>query len=375
VSVNAGTARTQAMLLLGWLASRLGWRKLKRIENGWRVHIDNRDIMLRLGEGNNPELHEVVITTDRRSITVSLTHDNTCIIATDSAAQRLPDRRVGSLIGGLVDHPTRDPIFLDAVHASISLNSGGSFLYQVPIIVTDTAQSLARLAARYVIQIARDAIGHHGRFTVSLSGGTTPQRLYSLLAEPPYRDEIDWSKVYVFWGDERDVPITHPDSDQRMSYETLLSKVPIPPNNIFNIRTGQMTTVEAAALYAKDVAAFFGVKAGEIPVFDLMLLGFGADGHTASLFPNTPALDAHGLVVQNDVPQMNTTRVTFTYDLINNAEHIILLGSGSGKADMVAEIVMGTPDKYPVQRVKPTHGTMTLMLDQDAAAKVKAQLD
>jgi 6-phosphogluconolactonase len=240
--------------------------------------------------------------------------------------------------------------------------------------VLATAADLFHAAAEEFLRLARGAIGAQGRFTVALSGGSTPKALYSLLASN-YSNFV-WNRVFLFFGDERHVPPTDAESNYRMVQESLLSKIAIPAENVFRVATENPDASAAAADYEGQLRRFFGLRSeirpGEFPRFDLILLGMGPDGHTASLFPDSPALDEQSrLVVANWVAKFNTHRITFTFPVLNRAAEVMFMVSGADKADMLRQVLEGknTPP-LPSQRVQPSDGKLLWMLDEAAAAKL-----
>ncbi len=245
------------------------------------------------------------------------------------------------------------------------------------IIVCRAEDELNRKAAAQFIALAGDAIARSGRFAVALSGGSTPKALYSLLALPECRNLVDWSRVHFFWGDERCVPPDHPDSNFRMVREALLGKIQIPNENIHRM-PGEREPAEAAAAYEAEIKYFFGViKPGGWPRFDLIFLGLGEDGHTASLFPGTDAANetAH-LVTVVYVQRLQSYRLTLTLPVINAAAQVTFLVSGESKAAIVREILLadGASCSYPAAKVRPSEGRLTWMIDADAAKELPASL-
>ncbi|MDB5172724.1 MAG: pgl [Phycisphaerales bacterium] len=230
-------------------------------------------------------------------------------------------------------------------------------------VVPDMAE-LVREAADRITDAARRAIAEKGSFSIALSGGRTPEGLYRLLASEPYRSAIDWGKVEVYFGDERSVP---PDSDQsnfRMAHEALLSKVPIPKEDIHRIR-GEIDPNAAAIEYGQLLKQKFGDGG-----VDMALLGMGDDGHTASLFPGTAALqETHHRAVANHVEKLNTWRVTMSAPFLNRSRAVMILISGADKAKRVAEVLEGPrdPERLPIQLVEPREGKLTWILDAAAA--------
>jgi len=223
---------------------------------------------------------------------------------------------------------------------------------------------LSAAAAREFAARAEEAIGERGRFAVVLAGGSTPETMYGILARDCI-DRIDWSSVYVFFGDERSVPPHHEDSNLKMASEVLLDHVPVA--NVHRIQ-GELPPEEAAEAYEEELRKFFQTE--DVPRFDLILLGLGADGHTASLFPWTAALEVHDRwVVANPVPRLGTTRITLTLPVINAARAVIFLVAGEDKAEALREILEGDadPHAYPAKLIQPP-GEPEWMLDQSAAS-------
>jgi 6-phosphogluconolactonase len=229
--------------------------------------------------------------------------------------------------------------------------------------VYNDARELSEAAARMFVEEARRRIDESGRFAVALAGGSTPKVTYEILArEYGGPEDLDWSKVHAFFGDERSVPPDHEDSNYRMAREALLSHVPV--GSVHRMR-GEMEPREAAALYEKELEEFFGGP----PVLDLVLLGIGEDGHTASLFPDTPALDARDRwAVENPVEKLNTTRLTLTVPAVDAARKVAFLVAGEGKAEALEEILEGdaNPHKYPAKLVRPG-AELAWMVDRAAA--------
>jgi 6-phosphogluconolactonase len=230
--------------------------------------------------------------------------------------------------------------------------------------------ALFQAAAAEFASLAIAGIGTAGRFTVALSGGSTPKSFFSLLAQND-RDRLPWTKMFFFWGDERHVPPNHPESNYRMAFESLLSKVPVPAGNVFRIPTENPDASQAAAAYEQTLRDFFKSPAGTFPRFDLILLGMGPDGHTASLFPGTNALKENArLVVANWVEKFKTDRITLTLPVINHAGAVMFVVSGQDKAAPLKEVLEGTqpPDLYPSKLVRPTNGDLIWLVDQSAAS-------
>lgn len=227
-------------------------------------------------------------------------------------------------------------------------------------------EEMSRAAAEQVVSLSRSAKAS-GKFALALSGGTTPRRLYSLLAAPTYRDAVDWSSLHLFWADERCVPPDHPSSNFKLVRDALLSKVSLPEGNIHRI-IGEEEPERAAQLYEEDLRAFFG--AAPFPVFNLILLGAGEDGHTASLFPGAPALREWTRLAAAVVfgPQ-NLSRVSLTLPVLNQASQVLILAAGRAKAAIVHKIMEGgNPKEYPAGMVQPVRGRVTWMIDQEAAS-------
>ncbi|HWO00851.1 MAG TPA: 6-phosphogluconolactonase [Blastocatellia bacterium] len=238
------------------------------------------------------------------------------------------------------------------------------------------ARRFARLADQYVVGC--------GRFTVALSGGSTPRAMNSLLAAAPFLDTVPWSSIYFFWGDERCVPPDHPDSNYRMARETLLSKVPVPGDNIFRIPAENPDHDRAAEEYETTLRSFFlrvatkssTAPLSNVPRFDLMFLGMGPDGHTASLFPHTAALHAHDrIVVANYVEKLNSHRITLTATTINNSRNVTFVAAGGDKAESLKEVLEGSyqPETYPSQLIQPRTGSLLWMVDEAAARLLSGQ--
>ena len=225
--------------------------------------------------------------------------------------------------------------------------------------------ALAQAAAARVAGLARAAIGARGRFSVALAGGATPRPLYARLARAP---ELDWSHVEIYWGDERCVPPEHPASNYRMARETLLDRVAIPPHHVHRI-AGEHDPERAARAYEDLLRARFGAPEGPpARSFDLVLLGMGDDGHTASLFPGAPIDDARWAMAMPASP----ARVTLTPAVLDAAAAIVFVVAGAGKASRLRDVLEGPPGRFPAQLVRPRDGSLEWMIDAAAASRLRA---
>ena len=237
------------------------------------------------------------------------------------------------------------------------------------------SDALAQAAAAELYRLAQRSVTERGLFTLSLAGGSTPKKLYSLLAkEAAYRD-LPWDKTHVFFGDERHVPPDHADSNYLMVKNTLLSTGLVPEKNVHRMRAELPDAQQAAADYDIEMHSFFNeiLRHKGLPRFDLILLGMGPDGHTASLFPGSKGLEeTERWVIANPVEKFKTDRITFTYPVLNNARAVYLLVAGADKTDMIYNVLVQDRDKpvYPVQRVQPAEGIKVWMLDEAAAARL-----
>jgi 6-phosphogluconolactonase len=237
--------------------------------------------------------------------------------------------------------------------------------------VADSADELSHMVAERFVRLATAALRERGRCTVALSGGSTPKGVYRLLATEPFRARVRWDSIDFFWGDERHVPLDHPDSNYRMAAETLLAKVPVSPKRTHRIHAEIGDAALAAQEYETEIRAAFGEPVAT-PRFDVMLLGLGNDGHIASLFPGTPALDERRrLCVENWVATLSAYRITLTLPLINASRAVVFMVSGAEKSAMVHQILHGRDaPPLPAQLVKPSDGELCWMLDRAAAGEL-----
>ncbi|MCX6640337.1 MAG: 6-phosphogluconolactonase [bacterium] len=235
--------------------------------------------------------------------------------------------------------------------------------------ISPDLESLSHSAAGWFVQKVQSAVSLRGSCCVALSGGSTPMRAYQLLAAPMYRDQVPWEKLHVFWVDERLVPPDDRRSNQCMIREVLLNKVPIPPEQIYPVRCDQ-SAWNAAREYEELLKHFFKSKQ---TYFDLILLGLGENGHTASLFPGTPALlEQDRWVVDVYVTDQDLFRVSLTVPFINLAEQVAFLVAGHSKATVLHEVLEGSPepDRLPAQLIHPANGNLLWMIDREAAGKL-----
>jgi len=236
--------------------------------------------------------------------------------------------------------------------------------------------ALARRTAQYFVEMAGEAVDARGRARVAISGGSTPRSVFALLADPhrKWRGAMPWDRLNLYWVDERTVPPDHPDSNYRMAREAMLSHVALPPEQIHRME-GELDPEVAASRYESTLRNSFRLEGAESPRFDLVQLGMGPDGHTASLFPHTAAIHEMGrLVTANQVPQLDTWRITLTWPVINHASSVFFLIAGEDKAERVREVFMGPrdPERLPSQLIWPASGILTLFLDKAAAALLPA---
>jgi 6-phosphogluconolactonase len=246
----------------------------------------------------------------------------------------------------------------------------------VEVVVLSDAPAVAREAAERVISAANRAVAARGAFSLVLSGGSTPEMLYRLLAAPANRDRLDWSRTEIFFGDERRVPPDHEWSNYAMARRTLIDHVAVLPENVHRI-AGELPPAEAASAYASGIRQALADPELSVPRFDLVLLGMGDDGHTASLFPGMPALlERDAWVVGTGVPQYvrpQVDRVTLTYPVINAAREVLFLVTGENKAEPMRKILREAPSQpadalLPAARVKPNDGMLTWLLEPAAAS-------
>jgi len=237
--------------------------------------------------------------------------------------------------------------------------------------VFPNTEGMIKAGANLFLDLASTAISDRGSFSVVLSGGATPRPLFEFLAADKSVDLLDWSRIHFFWGDERTVPPNNPESNYRQAYQILLGPRLIPPGNIHRIK-GELDPVIAASLYQKKIS---DLLLESPPSFDMIFLGMGGDGHTASLFPGTKVVSnprEYQWVAANQVPQQDTWRITFTPQLINAARTVIFLVSGENKAETLKRVLEGPflPETFPAQLIKPDHGKLIWLVDQAAASNL-----
>lgn len=238
-----------------------------------------------------------------------------------------------------------------------------------PVLIYKDHEKMSEAAAHLMVTTCKNCIHKNGRVSVVLSGGNSPQRFHQLLTTDEFNKNISWEKVFVFFGDERYVPHTNPESNYHMAIENLLYKIKIPPKNIIAIPTGK-TPKKDAFNYEKQVLNFFKKQK---PRFDFLMLGIGNDGHTASLFPGSDALnEKNKLVIPSKHPETGQDRVSFSYRLINDAHQVVILASGKDKSEIIGEALNGknNKNKIPVQGVQPKKGNLLWMIDEEAATKL-----
>jgi len=237
--------------------------------------------------------------------------------------------------------------------------------------------ALSRAVADHLVGGIQSAVAARGIARIAISGGNSPRPVFTLLADPrePYRERVPWDKLFIFWVDERCVPPDNEDSNYRAAHELLLSRVPIAPEHVFRIQ-GELDPEEAAAVYESAIRGHYRLEGAEGPVFDVLHLGMGDDGHTASLFPHTEALHEIGrIAIANHVPQQKQTwRVTLTWPVINAARDVFFLVDGAKKADPLGRVLQGPydPETLPSQLIQPQNGRLLFYLDGSAAAHLPA---
>lgn len=237
-------------------------------------------------------------------------------------------------------------------------------------VVCDDAEGVARAGAELFVSTMGEAIRERGRASVALSGGSTPRRMYELLASEPWASKVDWGRVHFFWGDERCVPPQDRASNYRMACEAMLTALPVPKENIHRIPGEASPPERAAEEYESEMRKFFD---GPLPTFDLILLGLGTNAHTASLFPNSNALrEQSRWVVADFIEEINACRITLTVPVLNNARDVAFLVCGAEKAEVVRDVVAGKvdPQRKPAQLIRPVNGNQTWVLDRAAAGKL-----
>lgn len=238
-------------------------------------------------------------------------------------------------------------------------------------IYTD-ADLLKRAAAEHIIAVCEASINAQGYFSIALSGGSTPKTVYELLTDKAFSRYVDWEHTHIFWGDERCVPPDHIDSNYRMARLALLDNVPLPVSNIHRMK-GELDPAQAAADYEQTLRQFFARRRDGSVRFDLVLLGMGDDGHTASLFPGTAALEeTERLVAENYVEKLDAWRLTLTAAAINAADRVMFLVSGKSKAETLQQVLEGSGQPYelPAQLIQPASGNLLWLLDEPAASKL-----
>ncbi len=237
--------------------------------------------------------------------------------------------------------------------------------------------ALAKAAAAELFRLAHESVQQRGVFTVALSGGSTPKRLYAILGTEPAYETFPWNETHFFFGDERHVPPSHIDSNYLMTSGSLLAGGRVPAGHVHRIRAELPDANMAAADYDVELHSFFpqGLRLNDFPRFDAILLGMGPDGHTASLFPGSKALaEKERWVVANWVEKFKSNRITFTFPVINAARHVLMLVAGADKTDMLHDVLVSPPGiiPYPVQLVQPVDGVKLWMLDEKAAERLPA---
>ena len=247
---------------------------------------------------------------------------------------------------------------------------------RIEYIVEPDSAALARRTAQQFVEVAEQTATRQGRVRIAISGGSTPKAAFQLLADPgqPWLKRMPWDKLELYWVDERTVPPDHPESNFRMTREALLDHVPLKPDQVHRME-GELEPEVAAARYESLLRNNFRLEGAETPRFDLISLGMGDDGHTASIFPHTEAIHTLGrLVTANQVPQKDTWRITLTWPVINQGISVFFLIGGKNKAELVQEVFMGPrdPERLPSQLIWPASGILTLILDKDAAALLPA---
>ena len=246
------------------------------------------------------------------------------------------------------------------------------------VVVVPDGSALARAAAERFARAVRQAVEERGQAFVALSGGSTPKQMGTILAREPFRSQIPWDRVHIFWGDERWVPLGSPESNAGEAKRGLLDLVPIPVTNVHPWETDAESPREAAAAYEALLRETFDEPDG-VPRFDLVLLGMGNDGHTASLFPNTDALaENQNLAVANFVPKMDATRLTLTAPVLNAAREILFLVGGPGKAETLEAVLEGPelPAIFPAQLIRSSLPDSQLwwLVDEDAVARLRPRV-
>ena len=225
-------------------------------------------------------------------------------------------------------------------------------------------------AAAKISAILRAGIHATGTSSLVLSGGMTPRSVYELLASEAWRGNVEWPKVHLFWGDERCVPSTAPDSNFRMANETMIRKIAIPASNVHRVQTDHPPQ-EAARLYQIEIRKAMQLREGQIPRFTLILLGLGEDGHVASLFPGSTALQERvRLVAENYVESVKASRITLTFPVINNAHSVVVLVTGKAKSGILRAISEADVPVYPANMLRPTSGSLVWLADADAASQL-----
>jgi 6-phosphogluconolactonase len=236
------------------------------------------------------------------------------------------------------------------------------------VFVFDTAEQLANAAAERFVDYEYPFHGEPDRFSVALAGGNTPRRVYELLATERFKHRVEWAQVDLFFGDERCVPPDHPKSNYAIAYETLISHVPIPAKNVHRI-IGEGNPAESAELYENQLKTFFAGLSW--PRFDFVLLGMGADGHTASLFPGSDALNEKSKWVVTTRPEgVSQDRITLTAPVFNHAARVLFLVEGAGKAERLAQVLhpQSGAEPQPVQAIQPVEGSLEWLVDAAAAS-------
>lgn len=242
------------------------------------------------------------------------------------------------------------------------------------VVRLDDLEAISQEAARRWLAAAQKAVAERGKFSIALSGGNTPRRLYQLMASSPYKEQAPWAQTHVFWADERRVPPSDSESNYRMACEALLNHVPVPPGQVYRMM-GEGLVSASTRDYETKLNRYFELGPRDWPRLDLVLLGLGPDGHTASIFPGTRAVSdlTHQIIVY-EVPKFHAERVTLTRRVFNNSREIIFLVSGADKADALAQTLEGPalPSTWPAQVIKPTDGELVWLVDKAAAANLKS---